>query len=86
MVHLAGFTRLDHEAGLEARPLPHEMVVHARDDEQRRDREFMVNLARLLTGGGHIAPRELIDGEAKDVTPPPPNQLLLAPPELRDPT
>ena len=39
LVHVARLARLDHEPGLQARALAHEVVVHRRDGEQRRDRD-----------------------------------------------
>ena len=38
VVDLARLAGLEHEPGLQARALAHEVVVHARDREQRRDR------------------------------------------------
>ena len=55
-----------------------------RREETRRDREFMINLARLLTGGGASAPAGLVEeGVVIDVTPS--DNRLLAPAALRDP-
>ena len=62
--------------------------------ERAADREFMLNLARALAGGGAEAPVGLlpdptiIDGEVRDVTPVPPAEdddtdLALAPAHLR---
>ncbi len=39
VVDVARLARLDHEPGLQARPLAHEVVVHRGDREQRRDRD-----------------------------------------------
>ena len=52
-----------------------------RREEHQKDREFMLNLARLLSGGGTKAPEHLIEGEYTEVAP---DQRLLAPPELRE--
>ncbi len=41
MVDLARLAGLEHEAGLQARALAHEVVVHARDRQQRRDRRAL---------------------------------------------
>jgi hypothetical protein len=51
-------------------------------EERAKDRDFMLNLAQLLSGGGRAAPQDLIEGTAIDVTPA--HNPLLAPPELRD--
>lgn len=53
-----------------------------RREETRRGREFMLNLARLLTGGGGRAPKQLIDGEFVEVHPDEDGRLL-APATLR---
>jgi len=37
VVDLASFVGLDHEAGLAAQPVPHQVVVDGSDGEQRRD-------------------------------------------------
>ena len=37
VVHLAGFVRLDHQAGQPTQALAHEVVVHRSDGKQRRD-------------------------------------------------
>lgn len=51
-----------------------------RREEHQKDREFMLNLARLLSGGGTKAPAHLIEGDFVEIEP---DQRLLAPPELR---
>jgi hypothetical protein len=40
-----------------------------RREEKAEDRKFMLNLARLLSGGGGMAPERLIEGDYIDVTP-----------------
>lgn len=52
-----------------------------RREETRRDRQFMIGLARLLSGGGGLAPLALVEGDVVEV---PGENPLLAPPEARD--
>lgn len=47
-----------------------------RRSEREKDREFVMNIARLLSGAGQGAPDEIIEGEYAEVG-------LLAPPDVR---
>ena len=42
VVHLAGITGFDHQTHMGARPVPHQMVVHRRNGEQRRYRGHLL--------------------------------------------
>ena len=52
VVDLARLAGLEHEAGLQARALAHEVVVHAGDRQQRRDRRALGADARGRRGSG----------------------------------
>ena len=52
-----------------------------RREEKRASREFMLNLAQLLSGGGKQTPAQLIEGDFVELEGENP---LLAPPELRE--
>lgn len=49
--------------------------------EKEKDREFIMNLARLISGAGQGAPSEIVEGEFTDLG----DGHLLAPPEARLP-
>jgi hypothetical protein len=49
-------------------------------EAKQKDREFVMNLARLLSGAGQALPDDMIDGEFTDVS----ETALLAPPEMRE--
>jgi hypothetical protein len=54
-----------------------------RREERSEDRKFMLNLARVLSGAGGIAPPEVIDAEFVEMPMLSAPNPLLAPPELR---
>ena len=70
-----GRLEVDVKAGLAAQ------VILDRPAERAEQRDFMLNLAQLLSGGGHSAPADLIEGEYTELEP---ENALLAPPDLRD--
>lgn len=72
----AGHLRVSAKDGLVAQGL-----IDKRE-ERAKDRAFVMDLARLLSGAGGMPPDELIDGEYVEIDED--GVPLLAPPELRD--
>ena len=66
LVHVARLARLDHEARLQPRALAHEVVVHGRDGEQRRDRDAVGAEVAVGEDQDVDAARERLVGLAAD--------------------